>query len=519
MKKIFLIIAAVFAAAGVWAEVYMPGVFNDGMVLQREMPLKFWGRAAAGAEVKVCFAGLGQIAKADENGFWRLYLPPLAASKESRVLQVFENGKPAKEFKDVLVGEVWVLGGQSNMDWAISKTSDYESLLKNRAAYGSIRLYQIGNSHSKNLEFETGKGARWENLATIEDISKWPGTGTYFAVDLQKALDVPVGVMRLCQSGTPMFVWIPEAAQRSAPFLSDVLKKWQASIDNYDYQKDLQNWRERRQKWLDNAEKLRLAGKPVPEMSSGYKTEPRNDAYARYAYPGWLFNARVAPVAGYAARGVLWYQGEGDSPKDRAVIFKENFTLLIAEWRKAWGNEKLPFLFVQLAAHYNDNDWPAARQAQYETYKSVRHTQIAIIPDMGDETEIHFPQKKALAARLCNLALRTVYGRSDISAYGPFYKNIEIKGESAVVALEDFGRGVKAKEGKDPANLSGFEVKTQSGAWVAALAKLNDGRIEAAAAGVPQKISAVRYLWKNWCLQDVSVLNNDGLPLAPFTTE
>ncbi len=493
----------------------MPAVFNDNMVLQQDMPIKFWGTAEPQAEIKIQFADLEANAKADSKGLWSLYFPKQICSKENRILKVFENDKLAKEFKNVLVGEVWILGGQSNMDWAVSTTADYGKLLESKSKYSNLRIYLGATTHSLKPEFKTNKGAHWENISEENDIAKYPSTGIYFAEALLKNLDVPIGVLRLCQSGTPMFVWIPENAQRNAPFLEKTLSDWQKRIDSYDVNEELKRWKIAKEKWEADAEKLKAEGKKVPPMPNSLTSEPKKEPYFRCLYPGWLYNGRVAPVAGFTARGIVWYQGEGDCTKERQPYFEENFTLLISEWRKAWGKEDLPFIFVQLAAHEYHYDWALTRWKQYLAYKHIKNTQIAIIPDMGEEKEIHFPAKKALSQRLCDIALSKVYNKN-LQAYGPFFKAVKIDANSATLTFEDFGQGVIVKSGKDAENLSGFEVKLEDSTWVLAKAKLEGENIKIYS---DKKFTAVRYLWKNWCLPDVSIVNKDGLPLAPFTTE
>ena len=506
---LFCVFVCSALCAALRAEFYMPGIFSDNMVLQAEKPVKVWGLADAGDEIKIEFGDRSASSKAAPDGRWKAFLEPMGYASEGRDFFVYRNGERVCSFKNVVVGEVWILGGQSNMDWAISKTDDYQGFLKRRGAYSLLRYYNGSSKASVKPQFKTTGGFAWVCLDKA-NIERYPGTGLYFGEALMLARKVPVGLVRACQSGTAMFVWIPEEAQRRVPFLQKSLADYDRNVKNFNMEREQERWNKMRDAWLAKAEKIKASGGTPPDTPNFMRAGPAKNPLSRFGYPGWLFHGRVYPFAGYTARGVAWYQGEGDSHGERLKNFEDTFKLLVEEWRKAWGYD-IPFLYVQIASYGENTDtWPECRLRQARAQGLLKDMYMVSIPDMGKFDDIHFPDKRALAERMRDVALSKIYSEG-IKADFPVCKSVDYKGETAVLNIEAFGMELRCPKG----SMDGFEAFSD-GRWQLAEARLLEGGKILLSLKGGGRIEKVRYLWYGWALPHVSVFGDNGFPLLPF---
>ncbi len=515
IRKPALFFSAIFAASAVFAEIVMPRIFSDNMMFQRDMPLKIWGKADAGARVGVEFKDQKKMVKASGDGSWSIELAPVKGSFDPAELVVFENGKEGKRIKNVLVGEVWVLGGQSNMEWRLIPTTDGEAA-KARAKYPALRYFtQPSGTFTPEKQFDTPESSKWQE-ASPDTVARWSGVGFYFGEQLMKDLEVPVGLIETPLGGSAMRAWIPDEAVSGIPFLEENLANFKKQLAAYDYNKALAEWKKRSDAYEASVKAAKAEGKPVPEKPWNVRNKPNKLSPQRpQETPGWLYNAKIAPIAGFAARGFLWYQGESDAGGKSLECFEEQFARIIETWRKAWNNDDMYFFWVQLASFGGSGDWATARWKQYQTMRSVQKTGMANIIDLGEEKDIHPRNKTDVGLRLEKIALRDVYGVKGLYPYGPMFKMVRYTPKGAEVVYDLDGRKLVGKG--DP---RGFEVKI-AGEWKPAKAELVGKRVivNPADAEKGAKIEGVRYLWKKWALPDVWLFNDQGLPALSFIAE
>ena len=506
----FIITAVALSTASLYAEIKLPKIFSDNMLLQREIPAKIWGTADANAKVDVEFAGQKKSATADDDGSWSVSLDPLKADKTPREIKISENGKPAKQVKNVLVGEVWILGGQSNMQWNVENSTD-ASKAKARAKYPALRYFSQNTRLLSKTPLKDTESGAWKET-TPETVGGYSAVGFYFGEQLMKDLDVPVGLVFAALGGSKMIAWIPEDKVRDAEYTKADFENFLKNNAGYSYDKAVAKWKENHAKWVEDAKAAKAVGKkpargPVAPNKVSYYPEQRTPVY--------LYNAVVAHLAGFAARGVLWYQGESDSGGDCLKNFNEQFDLVAKSWREKFGNDDLAFVCVQLASFKHPNDWALTRWKQYLASKSTPKVYMANIIDCGEELDIHPKDKTTVGARLENIARAEIYGVKGLHPYGPIFKTVKYTPDSATVLFDLDGRKLVGKG--DP---RGFELKID-GEWKPAKAELagNAVKLSPTDSDKNKKIGGVRYLWKSWAQPDVWLFNQDGLPALSFISE
>ena len=510
-----LIAVSALFASGVFAEIKMPKIFGDNMMLQAGKPVKIWGSADPNAEVSVKFGDCEKSVKASDDGSWAVRLSSMRPDKNPKELVVFENGKEGKRIKNVLVGEVWVLGGQSNMEWKLIPTTDGEAAAK-RANYPIFRCFQQdGRSMAEVPQKDFPDGAKWVEC-TPKTAPSFSGVGFYFAEKLMKDLDVPVAVIYTPLGATSMACWIPEKDMSACCALKKQFDKFKKESAGYDYKKALGEHKKKIAEFDAKVAKAKAKGQNVPSVPWDFRIAPNEFSPWKFFWiPAYHYNAKVAPLDGFAVRGVLWYQGESDSTSWMLDNYQRQFEILISAWRELLQDDDLPFIFVQLASHGTGSDWAETRWAQYNTAKDVENVFMANIIDLGEEKDIHPRNKTDVGLRLEKIALRDVYGVKGLYPYGPMFKMVRYTPKGAEVVYDLDGRKLVGKG--DP---RGFEVKI-AGEWKPAKAELVGKRVivNPADAEKGAKIEGVRYLWKKWALPDVWLFNDQGLPALSFIAE
>jgi sialate O-acetylesterase len=477
------------------ADVKLASPFTDHMVLQREMPVPVWGWADAGEQVTVSFAGQKKSTAAGADGKWRLDLAALTASAESREFTV--SGKNQITLKDVLVGEVWLGSGQSNMDFVVSKKLQYFAGVDNEeqeiaaANHPLIRMF-TGKSAKANSPQET-VGGQWL-VCSPETVPGFSAVGYFFARELQKELKVPVGIVTLAFGASCAQAWVRRDVMLDDPAFKAVLDRFDEQVKNYKPAPE-----EEMAQWREASAKAKAAGQRAPRRPS---PDPVQDQHN----PTVMYNGMIAPVIPYAIRGVLWYQGESiTAPRE---LFPRWNELLISDWRKLWGRE-LPFYFVQLAALDNNSNSPQVREWQAEALK-LPHTGMVVTLDVGDKKDVHPHNKAPVGDRLSRIALANVYGRK-IEFSGPRFESLTT-GENSVTLKFSHAAGLVAKGGTP----GGFEIAGADGKFEPAIATIDGDRIALTSPAVPQPVAA-RYAWANYP-EAANLFNAAGLPAAPFRT-
>ena len=513
MKRLSLaltLLALVVVSSSVRAAVTLNPLFGDGMVLQQGMPVPVWGTAGDGEKVTVRFAGQ-EVSTTAKDGRWMVRLAPLEAGGPF-VLRV-EAAKPIV-LENVLVGEVWVCSGQSNMEFRLLRASNAKEAIA-QSEDSQFRLFTVPHRTSDEPRSEIKPagdplrpGEEGWKAAAPRTSGGFSAVGYFFGRDLRKALGVPVGLIHSSVGGTPAEAWTPrpaleangdlktlltEDAQRLAAVKPGAAEQYQADVAAY--------------------------RKALAQAKAEGKTPPRPPA-APYGpnstkRPTVLYNGMIAPLQPFAIRGVIWYQGEGNA--SRAYQYRTLFPTMIRAWRETWGEGDFPFLFVQLAPFQKivkepaDSAWAELREAQLLTSRNVPNTGMAVITDVGDETDVHPTRKEPVGARLALAARALVYGQK-VESSGPELAGMDVEQDHAVLRFRHTGGGLVAKAGP----LTGFAIAGEDRKFHNADAEIRGDTVIVRSAGVEHPV-AVRYGWANYPLGNL--WNQAGLPASPFRTD
>jgi sialate O-acetylesterase len=487
------------------AEVQLASPFTSHMVLQRDMRVPVWGTADPGESVTVEFAGQKRSATANAGGTWRLHLAPLAASDESRPFTVTgsKTEQPIR-LDDVLVGEVWLASGQSNMDFTISKKVKYFAGVANEdqeiaaANYPDIRM--LTGTATKAYEPQPTVAGQWL-VCSPQTVPAFSAVAYFFARDLQKEIKVPVGMVTMSFGASTAESWIRREALAADPQLSPMLTSFDAAV----------------QKFRSNPPPAAASPSPTPVASPSPGASPRRpppnpDPVQNQHNPTVLFNGMINPIIPFAIRGVIWYQGESivGGTAGRGLYPRVQATL-INDWRKLWGEGDFPFYICQLAALRNNSNSPATREAQ-ATVLDLPNTGMAVTIDIGDEKNVHPKDKQDVGDRLSRIALANVYGEK-IEYSGPVFKSAQVENGAIRLHFTHIGGGLVAKGGP----LKSFVIAGADQMFVPADARIDGDTVVVSGSAVSSPV-AVRYAWENYP-DGCNFYNAAGLPAAPFRTD
>ena len=498
-----LLISIQFFGSGlsVSAELTLASPFTDHMVLQREMKVPVWGEADPGTAVTVTFAGQTKTAITGSDGKWRTDLDPMPASSESRILKVSSNLKSEiinLQFTDVLIGEVWIGSGQSNMDATMSKKVKWFAGVNNEDAeiaaadYPLIRMF-TGEAIRTNQPQSRVPG-EWK-VCTPQNAPAFSAVGYFFARQLQKDIQVPVGIITLAYGASSAHAWISRETLVADPKLKPIVAQFDQAV------------REFRANPPDA-----VAAAPSEDVSAKARKAEKAvpDPVTVQQNPTVLFNGMIAPVIPYAIRGVIWYQGE-TMPLNagETKLYPHIQAVLIREWRTLWGQGDFPFYIVQIAAHEKQS--PEKREAQ-ATVLGITNTAMAVAIDIGDRHNVHPPNKQDIGDRLARIALAKLYGKK-IECSGPLYRSMKVEGSAVRISFSHAEEGLVAKGGP----LKTFAIAGADGKFVPAEAVIDGDSVLVSSAAVSAPV-AVRYAWENYP-EGCNLYNTAGLPCAPFRTD
>lgn len=501
------LLLAALAATTAKADLFMPAIFSDNMVLQQQLANPIWGWDKPGAEVKVAFGAQTKSAKAGADGRWDLKLDPVPASAKPATLQV--TGSTTKTFNNVLVGEVWICSGQSNMQWSV-QASDDPDIEAMTAKFPLIRLISVPQVGTQEPQRDF-KG-QWVECSPTT-VPSFSAVGYFFGRVLHQALDVPVGLINNAWGGSAAEAWVRrDALEGDARFklLMDNTVTREKDLSTPEaktrYEAALAKWKER-------SDAAKAAGKPfterAPQAPEGWlKGNSR---------PGNIYNGVLLPTIGYGIKGAIWYQGESNSA--RAFEYASLFPFMISHWRSEWKQGDFPFYWVQLAdfkaeaAEPGDSDWAELREAQTKTMTAVPNGGQAVIIDIGEGRDIHPRNKRDVAERLARWALAKDYGKA-IPHRSPEYKSVAFAGNKATLTIDTYGTQLYTF---DVQEARGFAVCGEDKKWHWAEAKLlGTDKVEVTSKAVAKPI-AVRYAWSDNPV--CNVFGKNGLPLTPFRTD
>ena len=522
---VLLLVAGV---APVWAKVQVGSIFGNHMVLQRDVEIPVWGTAAPGETVTVVLGDDKASAAADANGQWKVKLPARPASETPLDLTI--TGANTMVCHDVLVGDVWIASGQSNMDWAFFWGDGVLNTNAEMAAadYPLIRDCKVATGPSPEPRDEmraswcvcTPKTATTPRFSS--GIEHFTAVGYFFARELQRRLKIPIGLINSSDSGTEIESWLDPASAKQFPFIDEHWQKREAA-----FPAAKAAYESARAAWESEKAAAQSAGqafkKPPPF--------PVADAELALHQPCGLFNAMIHPFLGYAFKGVIWYQGENNVK--RAAEYQKLFPALIEGWRAQFGRGDFPFYWAQLSNYDfdgrpNGTEWAYLREAQTMTL-SVPNTGQAITLDIGDPGNVHLHNKQEVGRRLALLALARTYGLKDVADSGPVFDHADLSATPVKVYFRNAGGGLQqllprvvrmsAQPVDAPAGLGGFELAGSDHVFHSAEAQLGANRdfVEVRCAAVPRPV-ALRYAWRN-DPKDLALGNAAGLPAGPFRTD
>lgn len=486
----------------VQADVRLAGLFGKDMVLQQNKPLPIWGWADPGEEVTVKIAGQTAVGKADGAGNWRVTLQPLQAGGP---LELLVEGRNKLAITGVLVGEVWLCSGQSNMELSMHETFQFITPELALPPNPNLRMIRVARNHSDQPQNDI-RGGTWQS-ASPQTIPGFCATAYFFGKSLQKALNVPVGLIASTIGGTPAEAWISREKLASDPETDAIAAtQIQQTLQGIERNKSLA--KDDRSRWPD------------------WKIQ---------ATAGYLFNGMIHPLIPCSIAGFAWYQGEANetNPEPYRKLFPE----LISDWRERWGDPTLPFLFCQLPGTRlgpgNIGKRPFLREAQASAL-SLPNTGMAVLIDTGEEESNHPRDKAPVGERLSRLALAKHYGRG-VESSGPVFSGVEFAGGNAIVAFTNTAGGLVAKplpaeqypDSRKPekkplvrnsptSQVEGFALCGEDRQWVWAEAKIKGDRVVVSAPAVPKPV-ALRYAWADFPI--CNLYNRAGLPAAPFRTD
>src|ERR1700685_192688 len=489
-----LLILALAAAAH--ADVTLPALLTDHMVVQRGLPVHVWGMAAPHESVTVTFRGETKSGTADDLGRWSIYLSPGEAAGP---FQLSIKAANTIVLNDILVGDVWVASGQSNMEFPMTGLVNADAEIA-AAQYPKIHLFQVKQKPADYLQenVETRTEAKAWTPCTPESVAKSSAVAYFFARNLQQKIGVPIGLIETFWGGTPAESWTSLHALSADAALMPVFAARAKTVDSQST--TVLQLRQEEEQFKQSVEQAQAEGKPLPSR----QWHPDFAAWA----PAALYNGMIAPLTPFAIRGVIWYQGEANSGPDRAPHYARLFQAMIRDWRNAWGQGDFPFLFVQIA-NWNTTPeglWPDVRNAQRQAL-ALKNTGMVVTIDIGDPNDIHPKNKQDVGLRLSLAARAIAYGEK-IEWSGPLYRQVTQE-EHALRVWFDHATGLMAKG----TEVTGFEIAGADEKYFPADAKIEGSSVVISSPAVPTPVS-VRYGWA--ANPTCNLFNKDGLPASPF---
>jgi sialate O-acetylesterase len=488
------------------AKVELPSFFSDHMVLQQQAPLPVWGWADPGERVTVTLGDRAATARADAAGKWQVALPELPAGGPHS-LQV--SGDNALQIQDVWIGEVWLCSGQSNMAMTVSRAADFEQE-QAAADYPRIRMFTVDRTAAQTPQ-DRCQGT-WQ-VCSPETVGGFSATAYFFGRTLHRELDVPVGLINASWGGTPVQAWTSLAAQQAVPEVQPILDGWQQQLDGFDAQQAQAAYEAQREAWRQRVTKAKQAGQQPPKAP-----RPPEDPRTSPHRPANLYNGMIAPLAPYAIRGAIWYQGESNASRYEPILYGRQLATMIANWRQVWGQGEFPFAWVQLPnfrtpqeAPVQTDGWVLVQEQMLKTL-AVPNTGMAVTIDVGEAGDIHPKNKQEVGRRLALWMLGTAYGQ-DLVYSGPLYKSMSSRPGKIAVTFQHVGQGLQTRGDQ----LKGFAIAGQDRQFRFADAEIvGPDTVLVSHPEVSEPI-AVRYAWAS--NPDCNLVNSADLPASPFRTD
>jgi sialate O-acetylesterase len=486
LRRTFATFVTAFSmlAGSAFADVQLPGIISDHMLLQRDMPVRIFGKAQPDEAVSVTFRGQTGRTVTDALGRWEVWLKPMTTGQAATMTI---QGTNTITIADVLVGDIWIGSGQSNMQWAVRQSDNADAEIA-AANFPQIRLFYVPRKTSPVPVEDVD--ARWV-VCSPESVREFSAVLYFFGRQMHQDLKTPIGLIHSSWGGTPIASWISGPSLVGNPRLEPFLTFWQNTILQYPI--SLSRQEQALKRWEAGGSQ---GPRPAAPMGPGHAHEPTT-----------LFNAMIAPLVKYTIKGALWYQGETEAGRAQGDIYGEALMTLVQDWRRAFGQGDFPMYWVQLANYGNatkNGHWMRVQEGQVKA-TALRNTGIAIINDIGNPTNIHPTNKQDVGRRLAMLAQNT--GAS------PLYRQFTREGDAIRIWFEHPGKALKARGGGP---LTGFQIAGADGKYVAATAQIEGATVLVSSPDVPDP-RRVRYAWDY--NPDANLVNQWGLPASAFRTD
>jgi sialate O-acetylesterase len=500
-----LLVVSARSAFGSFTAIVLPSLFTDHMVLQQKMPIRIWGWANPGEKITVSFAGKNAQAAANDDGRWMVELPPLLADSQPQDLTV-QDAFERIVIHDVLVGEVWICSGQSNMEFPMTSGQHVawtpgghlEPLLAS-SENPEIRLFKV--PHALFTSPSEKLSGRWE-LCNPQTTESFSAVGYLFSRELHQKLNVPVGIIQSTWGGTRIEPWLSLQVYENTPL----------------FKKDL-NWIHATPHVsgpipIVNTPRAATTG-PATTRPLSMSAMSKANTWSRES-PTAIYNGMINPLIPYTIRGVIWYQGESNVSELDKIYF-DHLNALIESWRKQWGQGDFPFYIVQIAPyggyHVDPGIEPMIWQAEEEVAQKIPNTGIAGTMDIGNLTNIHPADKIDVAHRLALWALAKIYGQTNLVYSGPIYQSMQVDHGKIIINFDYVGSGLVSRDNKP---LNWFQIAGADQKFVPAQAQIVGDTVVVESVSVPNPV-AVRFGWNEIAVPNL--MNKDGLPALPFQTK
>ncbi len=507
LRNIIAICILLIAASYLPAQIKLPAVVGDNMVIQRDAKVSIWGWAAPNAKISISGTCMKAPASAvaGKDGKWSASFDSLGAGGPYTLSMKDSSDGSTLELKNILCGEVWLCSGQSNMEWSIAR-SDNAAQETAAANYPMIRLFHIPKASSPDKQ--TDVSAKWMEC-TPENIPAFSAVAYFFGRNIHSELNVPVGLINSSWGGSVIQAWIPTEGYEGLDRLEDTLAQIkQKTPGSPEYTENLKKAIESVQDWRTKAVEALRTGTFVPDLAAVSLNLPQNN----HGIQG-LYNAMIHPIIPYTIKGALWYQGE--SNRLDGMLYYEKKKALIEGWRKLWGVGDFPFYYVHLAPYkYPDEEsLPLVWEAQLYSL-NIPNTGMALTNDIGNYDDIHPTNKQDVGKRLALWALAKDYGKKDIVYSGPLYKKVRFENGKAYVSFDHSGSGLTTRDGKSP---DWFELAGDDGVFHKAQAKIEGKDTVVVSSSEVKDPQVVRLGWNKRATPNL--MNKEGLPTPAFSSD
>lgn len=482
----------------------IPAIFCDEMILQRDAPIRVWGQSAPETAVTVQLGDDHEETVADADGNWSVSLPPQKANEEPQTLSI--KATETHSFEGVLIGDVFLASGQSNMDWTAEECSNVDALMA-MAAVDELRLFRIPRSLAEKPEF-VGEGS-WES-ASSESIADFSAIGFLVGKAVRESEGVPVGVIHSAWGGTRISAWTPHEAMMGHPVLQTVLDRWASELEAFpatkkafedDLPQLMAEWKLRRAAAVATGE----APPAEPRLRTGPNT---------HYVPSTLYDAMIAPLAPFSIKAVLWYQGESDV--SRSEEYAVHLPAMMNAWRTQFDNSDLPWVVVQLpnisrGEEPTTSGWPEMREAQVKGVQAATPAAFTTNIDIGDPADIHPADKTVFAERIWRALEALVYNGDPAELLSPWSVEWAFGDGEAVIEFEPKGASINAKDKRVGLLIAGEDLIFHPADF-----KIQGSRLIVFSPSVPHPV-AIRYAWASHPI--AGLYSSTGLPVSPFRTD